>query len=194
MKYRIVRAAMIALLLVSSVGGLCAGTVSPHSVLVGYGQSIPGLGETTERVGMLDVAYRHRRVLHADVGQGWYAGNHAFWVELPVSLLLKNRGDHDVPSIGMIGINFLFAWVFAGWEHGQPYVTLGGGPRYIFADIEGVGSQTPGNYQAGVGYRFAGPGRSELTLDLRYIHISNLNLASPNVPLNSVTGYIGLAF
>ena len=174
--------------------GFAHEAVSPHAVLVGYGQSIPAIGETTERFGALDVVYRHRRVLHPDRGKGWYTGNHEFWIELPVSLVLKNRDDRDLYSVGMAGMNFLFAWVFAGGSYGQPYVTFGGGPRYVFADIEGVGSRTPGNYQAGVGYRFAGPANTVLTLDVRFVHVSNLNLASPNVPLNSAAGYIGICF
>jgi hypothetical protein len=71
---------------------------------------------------------------------------------------------------------------------------LGGGPRYVFADIEGVGSRTPGNYQAGLGYRLTGPRQTVLRLDVRYIHISNLGLASPNVPLNSIAAYLGMTF
>jgi len=182
------------LLLLLCTMGFADDSVSPHSVLVGYGQSIPGFGDTTERFGALDWVYRYRHVRHANVGKGWYAGNHELWVEAPVSLVLKNRDDRDRYRVGMVGLNFLFAWVFAGGQHGQPYMILGGGPRYVLADIDGVGSSTPGNYQAGIGHRFAGPARTVLTLDVRYIHISNLGLASPNVPLNSVAGYIGISF
>ncbi len=174
---------------------LDASAADPRSsALLGYGQSIPGFGDTTERVGTLDVAYRYRHVLHARMGKGWYEGSHELWIELPVSLILSNRNDRDQYELGMLGINFLFAWVFSGTARGSPYVVLGGGPRYVLADIEGVGSSTPGNYQAGLGYRFPGPWNTLLTADLRYVHISNLGLADPNVPLNSVAAYLGISF
>jgi lipid A 3-O-deacylase len=94
-------------------------------VLLGYGQSIPGFGDTTERLGLLDVAYRYRHVRHANVGRNWYQGNHELWLEFPVSLVLVNREDRDLYTLGMIGVNALFAWVFTGQEQRQPYILLG---------------------------------------------------------------------
>lgn len=182
------------LLLAGCIAGPAHAADARNSVLLGCGQSIRGFGDTTERVGLLDLAYRHRHVLHARRGRGWYEGSHELWFELPVSFVLSNREDRDEYEVGMVGLNFLFAWVFSGTERGSPYFILGGGPRYVLADIEGVGSETPGNYQIGLGYRFPGPWNTQLTADLRYIHVSNLGLADPNVPLNSIAVYLGMAF
>ncbi len=189
------RAHPLALLLLAlNLAGPARASDPASSVLLGYGQSIPGFGDTTEKIGTLDLAYRYRHVLHARRGKGWYEGSHELWFELPVSLVLSNRENRDEYEVGMIGMNFLFAWVFSGTERGTPYCILGGGPRYVPADFEGVGSKTPGNYQVGLGYRFSGPWHTQLTVDLRYIHVSNLGLAEPNVPLNSIAGYLGVAF
>lgn len=182
------------LLLVFGLSGTALASDASSSVLVGYGQSFPGLGDTTEKVRALEVLYRYRHVMHARVGPRWLEGNHELWLEFPASFILSNRDDRDVHTVGMVGINFLFAWLFTGTEWGRPYVILGGGPRYVFADIEGFGSKTPGNYQAGLGYRFPGPRNTVMTFDIRYVHVSNLGFADPNVPLNSVVGYWGLSF
>lgn len=185
----------LALLLLALCLAIPAPAADPRSsVLLGYGQSIPGFGDTTEKVGALDLTYRYQRVIHARRGKGWYEGSHELWIELPASFILSNRDDRDEYELGMLGINFLFVWLFTGTERGRPYVILGGGPRYVLADIEGVGSRTPGNYQVGLGYRFPGPWNTLLTTDLRYVHISNLGLADPNVPLNSVAAFLGISF
>ena len=185
---------MVLLLLARCLAAPAPAADPRSSVLLGYGQSIKGFGDTTEEVGALDLAYRYQRVVLPRMGKGWYEGCHEVWIEFPASFILSNRNNRDEYELGMVGINFLFAWLFTGTERGRPYVILGGGPRYVLADIEGVGSRTPGNYQAGLGYRFPGPWNTLLTADLRYVHISNLGLADPNVPLNSVAAYLGISF
>ena len=70
---------------------------------------------------------------------------------------------------------------------------IGGGPQYVMADIEGVGSDLCGNYQAGVGLRLNLFAEHPVDLELRFHHISNLGMADPNVPLNSTKAYVGFS-
>ena len=97
----------------------------------------------------------------------------------------------DSHDFGMVGLNFLFAWVFPETPVGNPYFMIGGGPEYILADIEGVGSDLCGSYQMGCGLRFNVAEQYPVNLEIRYHHISNLGMAEPNVPLNSVKVFIG---
>ena len=43
----------------------------------------------------------------------------------------------------------------------------------------------------GVGTKFLVADKHEVNLEVRYHHISNLDMAEPNVPLNSVKIFIG---
>ncbi len=160
-----------------------------NQLLFGYGTSHPGWGDTTERVQTLDVVFRHARHFF-EKESGWIRGTHEFWVEAPVSILLSDSDHNDSDDLGMIGLNFLFAWIFPETKIGNPYILAGGGPQYILADIEGVGSDLCGNYQFGGGVRFTVKDRP-VNLELRYHHISNLGMEDPNISLNSTKIFLG---
>ena len=161
-----------------------------NQLLLGGGSSIKGFGETDQEVRTVDVLWRHARIFR-EKETGWLRGNHEFWIEAPVSIILSDSDNMDSNDFGMVGLNFLFAWVFPETPVGNPYFMIGGGPQYIMADIEGVGSDLCGNYQMGCGLRFNLADRHPVNLEIRYHHISNLGMADPNVPLNSVKVFIG---
>lgn len=158
------------------------------ALLGGYGQSIPGWGETTQRVETLDVIPRYNHVIFRDVGSGWYRGFHSIFVELPVSIVLR-------PDVGtMVGVNFLAAYTFTGTDSVTPYIFGGGGPVYNFADIPGMGSDLNGNYQFGFGLKYGWKNEHDLLFELRYHHISNGGSDDPNDPLNSCKALFGITF
>lgn len=161
-----------------------------NQFLIGGGSSINGFGDTTQEVRTVDVLWRHARIFH-EKKTGRLRGNHEFWIETPVSIIIEDSDAQDADDFGMVGINFLFAWVFPETAVGSPYFMIGGGPQYIMADIEGVGSDLCGNYQMGIGTKFLVADKHEVNLEIRYHHISNLDMAEPNVPLNSVKIFIG---
>lgn len=164
-----------------------------NQFLLGGGSSIKGFGATDQEVRTLDLLWRHAKILH-EKETGWLHGNHEFWIETPVSIILSDTDSMDAHDFGIIGLNFLFAWVFPETAIGEPYFMIGGGPEYVLADIEGVGSDLCGNYQMGVGTKFLLANKHPVNLEIRYHHISNLDMAEPNVPLNSVKIFAGIAF
>lgn len=182
----------ILLLVLLSIANLFAETKTNfyNQILLGAGSSIKGFGETDQEVGTVDVLWRHARIFH-EKESGWLRGNHEFWIEAPVSFIVHDNNTVDSHGLGMVGLNFLFAWVFPETKVGNPYFMIGGGPQYILADIEGVGSDLCGNYQMGCGLRFKNNTNHPINLEIRYHHISNLGMADPNVPLNSVKMFIG---
>lgn len=159
--------------------------------LLGYGISYPGFGATTEKVQVLDVIPRFSFVQDNKVGSGWYTFNRELWVELPVSVLLSDSDSVDHHDFGLISATFLLALVSKARSDIEPYLTAGGGPVYLVGDINGVGSDICGNYQLGLGIRFKSPAGRIWNFEGRYHHISNLGMASPNVPLNSLKFVIG---
>ncbi len=47
------------------------------AVVGGYGQSVPGWGQTSERVETLDIIPRYHHVIFDNMGSGWYRGYHS---------------------------------------------------------------------------------------------------------------------
>ncbi len=157
------------------------------AVLVGAGESFPGWGATTERVKTLDMTLRYAGLVNRNFGPKEWHLREQLWIELPLFWAFE-------PSDGPIfSMNFLLCILYERYASCQPYMTLGGGPVYAEADIPGMGSRLCGNYQAGGGIRFPF-GRTALHIEARYHHISNLGMADPNVPINSLRGLLGLSW
>jgi len=159
-----------------------------YGILGGYGQSIPGWGQTTQRVETLDIVPRYNHIIFADLGSGWYRGFHSILLELPFHFVFTPDDS------AMVGINFLACYTFTSGNTMRPYVFGGGGPVYSFADIPGMGAELNGNYQFGLGLEYILDRNYNLLLELRYHHISNGGSEEPNVPLNSIKFLIGLTF
>ena len=153
------------------------------AMLAGYGQSVPGWGDTTERV---EPRYSHRALV--ELGSGWYAGDYRTLIELPVHVVASPDES------AMVGMNFLGSYTFTANPSWRPYLFGGGGPVYSFADIPGMGADWNGNYQFGVGAELPLEQTRSLLFELRYHHISNAGTEDPNVPLNSIKFLIGYSF
>ncbi|MFA6284340.1 MAG: acyloxyacyl hydrolase [Desulfurivibrionaceae bacterium] len=156
--------------------------------LGGYGQSVPGWGQTTERVETIDLVPRYNHRIFSDLGSGWYQGFHSILVELPVHVVVSP----DASS--MVGMNFLACYTFTANKEIQPYLFGGGGPVYTFADIPGMGAEWNGNYQFGLGLEYAATPSHNLLFEVRYHHISNGGSEEPNDPLNSYKLLVGITF
>lgn len=166
-----------------------AGKIPPvWSLLAGYGETHPDLGKTKTRVETIDVVLRYEVPLTASLGRSWYQGHHALLVELPVSFAVYPHTDP------MVGLTCLASWYFTPRRSWQPYLFAGGGIVYTGADIDGLGSELNGNWQAGAGVRYAVTGETNFFLEYRFHHISNLGTRQPNDPLNSSKLMLGITF
>lgn len=182
------------LLSFSSFEGRCADVVGLETtgdnwaMIGGYGQSIPGWGETSQRVETIDLIPRYNHHIVDNIGSSWYRGYHSLLLELPVSIIISP----DVSS--MVGVNFLAAYTFTADQLWQPYLFGGGGPVYSFADIPEMGADFNGNYQFGIGVKHPLDELHQLLFEVRYHHISNAGTKEPNDPLNSAKILIGVTF
>jgi hypothetical protein len=158
------------------------------AILGGYGQSVPGWGQTSQRVETIDLVPRYSHVIFDDLGSGWLRGFHSILVETPVHLVIAPE------TSSMIGMNFLACYTFTASREVHPYLFGGGGPVYSFADVPGMGAEWNGNYQFGMGLEFGMNQDYNLLLELRYHHISNGGSEEPNDPLNSGKALVGVTF
>lgn len=158
------------------------------AILGGYGQSIPGWGDTSQRVETIDLVPRYEHRIFDNMGSGWYQGFHSIFIEVPISLVVSPE------SSAMLGVNFLANYTFTANDYWQPYIFGGGGPVYSFADIPGMGAELNGNYQFGAGLSYPYSKKNDLLFEIRYHHISNGGSEEPNDPLNSCKFLIGITF
>ena len=165
----------------------------PHFALVaGGGSTIKGFGDTDQIVYTADIMWRYASRPLFSVDKWWLKGAHHMWFETPISVILHDSDSNDSHDFGIVGVSFLAVWVFPEWKGLSPYLLAGGGPRYLLADIEGMGSDIIGNYQFGAGTFLLNERKHPLSIEIRYDHISNGSVAEPNVPLNSVKILLGI--
>jgi hypothetical protein len=160
-----------------------------YALLSGYGITHRGYGATRTQVETFDLILRYGHFLSGEVGTGhWYQGRHEVLLELPFHLAV----DHDGRT--MFGGYILGSWKFTAAEQITPYLLAGGGVLYVDLGLPTMGSRLNGSYQAGGGIQHFI--RKDLAVigEYRYHHISNLNTAEPNEPLNSSKFLIGLSF
>lgn len=151
---------------------------NPWGVVIGYGASHPGWGDTEERVETIDLALRYETMPEKARGRLWYKSRRSIVIEAPIHLV---GGPYDS---FMLGLSFLSRWTFQKRGDVKPYLLVGGGPLFSNANIEGMSSDINGSYQAGAGLEFT-INRRQYFVDIRYHHISNGSISKPNVPLNS---------
>ncbi len=147
-------------------------------LLLGYGESHPGWGDTRERVVTRDLILRQNRPQSKTRGEGWYLNRRSVQIELPLHLLQDPR---EPP---MLGLYFNSCWTFLAHPRYQPYLFIGGGPLYTRAEIAGTSSRIRGSYQVGAGMKF-NLEKLSLNLEYRFHHVSNGGIEEPNDPLNS---------
>ncbi|WP_310600927.1 acyloxyacyl hydrolase [Desulfobulbus sp.] len=158
------------------------------ALLGGYGQSISGWGQTTQRVRTFDLVPRYDHMTVDNLGSGWLKGFHSTLIELPVHVVTSPD------SSLMVGINLLACYTFTAAGEWQPYIFGGGGPVYSFADIPGMGAKWNGNYQFALGLKHPLDATRAWLLEIRYHHISNAGTEEPNEPLNSIKFLAGMTF
>ncbi len=161
-----------------------------YSLLMGYGITHHGFGETRTQVQTVDTIARLGVFLSREVGRSWIQGRHELFVELPVHLAVDPRVR------AMTGGYLLGSWKFTGLKDKgiYPYVFAGGGVLYVDLGLPTMGSRLDFSYQGGTGVQYLLRRDLALTAEYRYHHISNAGTASPNEPLNSSKFLFGISY
>jgi lipid A 3-O-deacylase len=164
-------------------------TAKNHLTLsAGYGEAIPGFGATKVRVRDADFILRYGHYLTDEMGESWYKGRHSVLVEVPFYYVTNPKAST------MTGLNLLACWDFTNISKKVvPYIFAGGGAVYISSSLPEMGSKINANYQAGGGLHYFLSREIAIDINARYHHISNISTSSPNMPLNSVKGTIGIS-
>jgi lipid A 3-O-deacylase len=158
---------------------------SEFQIWSGGGHSVSGGSSNT---GVFNIGLRYGWVLTNPHGPGFVRGNFEYAVDaVPLFLVFQPANTAYGVGINPLGLK----WDFV--RHGRllPYAELGGGILFTTHDVPtGTSSVnfTPG---AALGMHILG---SEINwnLELRYLHISNAGLTSPNPGINTIQVRLGL--
>ncbi|MBV8205313.1 MAG: acyloxyacyl hydrolase [Acidobacteria bacterium] len=143
------------------------------------GHSVPG---GTSGVGLFDAGLRLGKVLTRNHGAGALRGNFEYAIDV-VPLYVVHQSS-TVYGGGFNPINL--KWNFTSARRITPYLELGGGTLFSSQNVPAGTNNVNFRTHAGFGIH-AHP----LTVEVRYEHVSNAGLASPNPGINSIQFMIG---
>lgn len=176
----------------------------------GGGHTVSG---GVQDVGVMNAGVRIGKILTEDHGSSWYRGNFEYAIDLIPAYVFFNAPNSlqilavtcpvTNPQCGPFvtikrgttyggGFNpFGVRWNFTGTKRISPYFELNGG--VLFTNHELPAGTSNVNFVSGatLGVNIFTRMKRAISLDIRYAHISNAGLASPNPGLNTVQGQIG---
>jgi lipid A 3-O-deacylase len=146
-----------------------------------------GLNGSTSDTGVWNLGVRYGWVLTDPVGAGPLRGRFEYAVDVvPVFLLTQGTGT----AYGF-GLNpFALKWNFVGHHGVTPYAELGGGTLFSNTQVPPGTSRVNFTTSGAVGLHFP-RGKYNWSAELRFMHISNAGLASPNPGINTLQVRVG---
>src|ERR1051326_1817786 len=173
--------AALALLVVGLICSAAAAQVSQGSrelgIWIGGGHSVPG---GTTGTSVMNAGLRYGWVLPGEHLPGILRGNFEYAVDaVPMYLVIKNGTTYGAGFDPLV-----LKWNFAGSKKVVPFVELAGGTLFSAHDVPAGTSAVDFRSGAAFGIHIL-RGKWGPTLAVRYEHISNAGLASPNPGINT---------
>ncbi len=150
----------------------------------GGGHSVPG---GTKETGVWNVALRYGWILTAPHGPGFLKGRFEYAVDaVPAFVVFQPRNTAYGAGINPLGLQ----WIFATRGDVQPYLELGGGTLFTANEVPTGTSRV--NFTSGGAFGVHFLGTRAWSVEVRYMHISNAGLTSPNPGINTVQVRMGV--
>jgi hypothetical protein len=171
------------------VPNLCgqAGPESGHHELQVWTGGGHGLNGSTSDIAVFNVGARYGWILTGPVGPGALRGRFEYAVDVvPVFLLRQQTGT----AYGF-GLNpFALKWNFVPRSNVVPYIELGGGTLFTNHQAPPGTSRVNFTTAAAFGLHFL-RFKYNWSAEVRYMHISNAGLSTPNPGINTLQFRIG---
>ena len=141
-----------------------------------------GINGTQSGDSVWNVGFRYGLILTAPHGTGFLRGRLEYAVDaVPVFLIVQKTET----AYG-VGINpFAFKWALDTHGSVVPYLELGGGTLFTTTKVPERTSRINFTTSAAIGLHFLRSKRN-LTTEVRFMHISNAGLATPNPGINTL--------
>lgn len=151
----------------------------------GGGHSVSG---GTSDTGVWNVGLRYGWILTRPHGPGFLKGRFEYAVDaVPVFLVFQPAGTAYGAGLNPLNLK----WNFATRGRVVPYLEISGGTLFTTHDVPSGTSSVNFTSGAALGTHFLGNEHS-WSLEIRYLHISNAGLSSPNPGINTVQLRLGV--
>lgn len=152
-------------------------------VWTGGGHSVAGGSKDT---GVWNLGLRYGWILTAPHGPGFLNGRFEYAVDAVPAFVVVQPGRNAFGA----GVNPLgLKWIFATRGDVQPYLELNGGTLFTSSDVPSGTSRVNFTSSAALGVHILR--EHTWTLEVRYMHISNAGLTTPNPGINTVQVRLG---
>ena len=157
-----------------------------HELLVWTGGG-HGINGTTSATGVWNLGARYGWVLTDPVGPGPLRGRFEYAVDVVPVFLVTQRAD---TAYGF-GLNpIALKWNFASSRGIAPYAEIGGGTLFSNNQVPPGTSRVNFTTSGAVGLHFL-RSKYNWSAEVRFMHISNAGLATPNPGINTIQVRIG---
>jgi lipid A 3-O-deacylase len=151
----------------------------------GGGYSVPG---GTSNTGVWNVGLRYGWILTRPHGPGFLNGRFEYAVDaVPVFMVFQPANKAYGAGFNPLNLK----WNFATRGRIVPYFELSGGTLFTNHDVPVRTNTVNFTPAAALGTHFLGESRN-WSVEVRYMHISNAGLASPNPGINTVQVRLGI--
>ena len=152
-------------------------------VWTGGGHSVPG---GTKETSVWNAGVRYGWILTAPHGPGFLSGRFEYAVDAVPAFVVFQRANTAYGA----GVNpFALKWIFATRGDAQPYLELNGGTLFTNHEVPAGTSNINFTSSAALGVHLLR--HNAWTVEVRYMHISNAGLATPNSGINTVQVRLG---
>ena len=157
-----------------------------HEVQIWTGGG-PSVAGGTKETGVWNAGLRYGWILTSPHGPGFLNGRFEYAIDAVPAFVVFQPGKTAYGA----GINPLgLKWIFATRGDVQPYLELNGGTLFTNHDVPTGTSSVNFTSSAAFGVHFLR--QHAWTLEVRYMHISNAGLATPNPGINTVQVRLGI--
>jgi lipid A 3-O-deacylase len=154
-------------------------------VWTGGGYSVPG---GTSDTGVWNVGVRYGWILTQPHGPGFLNGRFEYVLDaVPVFLIFQRYNTAYGGGFSPLGLK----WDFAARGRIEPYLELNGGTLFTNHQVPTGTSAVNFTDAAALGMHILGD-KHAFSVEVRYMHISNAGLSSPNFGINTVQVRLGI--
>jgi hypothetical protein len=184
------RRLLVSVALVAGLGGISRAQELPEEggreiqLWTGGGHSVPG---GTKNTGVWNLGVRYGWILTRPHGPGFLKGRFEYAVDaVPVFLVLQKTNT----AYGAALNPFAFKWMLDTKDSVAPYFEIGGGTLFTNTKVPEGTSRVNFTSSAALGLHFL-RAKHNISAELRYMHISNAGLATPNPGINTIQIRLG---
>jgi hypothetical protein len=157
---------------------------SEWQVWTGGGHGING---STSGTGVWNVGLRYGLILTAPHGPGFLQGQLEYALDAVPVWVITQRTNTAYGA----GVNpFAFKWILSKPQKVKPFFEIEGGTLFTSTKVPELTSQVNFTTSAALGMHVLGE-KHDWTAEVRFMHISNAGLATPNPGINTIQVRIG---